>query len=367
MFKKEVGPTHLIDDQYRAFLGDLNAIYQKRKDLVLGELASYPNQKADIQKALEKLNPIAKQAGSAEGPSSENTNPSGTGVNKNFLVIVAGLVIVIVSYFAFGGRKESDSITTATPQQSSATASIPKIETPSTDATIQASAANTVNTSEQASPSTLNPRSEPQSNEVSAQSNEANQQNAGLSCSSIEDCIRRSLFAANLEDVESIRKIATAIDQLPKPDLGNKQVSRKLNAQGLESLRRGDFEEAVNTLKLALKENPKDVEISSNLGFSLVKAGRYKEAISVLNGSLVLDPRRTSTWTPLAEAYALDNKPNEAVASIWVALQWSADRDKSIAYYADRIEKERGERQQLFDLYRAILNWSNGSKPDIRL
>ena len=144
MFKKEVGATGLIDDQYKSFLRDLNAIYQKRKDLVLGELASYPNQKVDIQKALEKLNPITKRVVTAEGSSSKKiTNSSGAAVNRDLLVVLAGLVIVIVSYFAFGWRKESDSIATTTLQQSSPSASISAPSTPSpTKPTVAASAAS---------------------------------------------------------------------------------------------------------------------------------------------------------------------------------------------------------------------------------
>jgi predicted Zn-dependent protease len=183
----------------------------------------------------------------------------------------------------------------------------------------------------------------------------------------LDECVKKSLLAAVSEDVDSVRKLATFIDEIPKPDQGNRPISRKLNSEALELLRKNDFDSAVNIFKSAVKENPKDVEINSNLGFALVKGGRYKEAIAVLHNPLILDPRRTSTWTPLAEAYALDNKQNEALASMWIGLQWSADREKSVSYYAERIEKEKNDRPQLFELYKSILDWANGKKPDIRI
>ena len=50
---------------------------------------------------------------------------------------------------------------------------------------------------------------------------------------------RQALRAAAREDVDQVRAVATRLDTLPKPDLGNKAVARKLNTEGLESLKRG--------------------------------------------------------------------------------------------------------------------------------
>ena len=333
-FKNEIGSVNQINDQYDKLIQQLNIINQKRKDLVENELNLYANQKAEISKSLKKLNPPVKQNIPDVNSQSDSANSSSSGINKNILIIVIGVVIISIAFFAFNNSKKNESVTSNLAPQPPPNVPIAKVENPTTETT--------------------------------PQTNESNQQAVVLTCSVIEECLRKSLIAASSEDVESIRKIATFIDQFPKPDQGNRPISRKLNTEALEYLKKNDFDAAVNTLKLALKENPKDVEINSNLGFALVKGGRYKEAVSVLTGSLVLDPRRTSTWTPLAEAYALDNKPNEAIAAMWVGLQWSADREKSISYYSDRMEKEKNDRQQLFDLYKSIYNWANGSKPDIK-
>ena len=159
-------------------------------------------------------------------------------------------------------------------------------------------------------------------------------------CSALAACVVQTLAAARKGDIEQVRKIAGVVDAMPKPDQGNRPVSRQLNGAGIDALKRDDHAEAVGKLRQALKENPRDVEIAGNLGFALVKAGQAPDATEVLQAALVLDPRRTSTWTPLAEAYALAGRTEDAKGAMWVSFQWSANRDKSLAYYQDRAARE---------------------------
>lgn len=184
-------------------------------------------------------------------------------------------------------------------------------------------------------------------------------------CADTTACLGQALRAAAREDVEQVRAVATRLDALPKPDLGNKAVARKLNTEGLEALKRDDFAAAVDAFRRGQRENPRDVELAGNLGFALVKAGKPGDAVTVLTQALVLDPRRSSTWTPLAEALALANRRDEAVAALWVAFQWSGNRDKSLAFYASQADKERGVRPALAEMYAAMLGWTGGSKPQV--
>lgn len=159
-------------------------------------------------------------------------------------------------------------------------------------------------------------------------------------CTELETCVRQSLAAGRAQDVEALRAQASRIDALPKPDVGNKAVARQHNSSGLEALKRGEPAAAVDVLRLALRENPRDVEVAGNLGYALVKAERAAEAADVLLAALVLDPRRSSTWTPLAEALALSGRSADAQAALWIAYQWSGNRDKSLAWYQDRASQE---------------------------
>ena len=172
---------------------------------------------------------------------------------------------------------------------------------------------------------------------------------SAVDCAAVAACVQQTLAAARKADIDTVRKLAGTIDVMAKPDQGNRPVSRQLNTAGIDALKRDDFAAAVAKLRQALGENPRDVEIAGNLGFALVKAGQVAEAADVLQTALVLDPRRTSTWTPLAEAYALAGRMEDAKAAMWVSLQWSANRDKSLAYYQDRVAREtRGPLQALY-------------------
>ena len=162
-----------------------------------------------------------------------------------------------------------------------------------------------------------------------------------------------------------MRAAASKIDMLPKPDMGNRPVSRKLNDEGLNALKKGDPTAAVEFFRKGLLENPRDVEIAGNLGFALVRANRPKEAVDVLVDALVLDPRRSSTWTPLAEALALSDRGELGLAALWVSYQWSGNREKSEAFYTTRAERE--ERPQLKVMYQSMLDWLAGKKPAFKV
>ena len=182
-------------------------------------------------------------------------------------------------------------------------------------------------------------------------------------CGNINDCLSIALRAAPDEDVETVRRVALRIDELEKPLQGNRPLSRKINAEALAAFNREDYQSAVELFKSAYQENPRDVEITANYGFALVRIRRLNDAVNVLTQALILDPRRTSTWTPIAEAYALMGRPVEALSAMWVGFQWSNDREKSINYYVARIDKEQGQNREIYDLYVYMLAWARGNKP----
>lgn len=182
-------------------------------------------------------------------------------------------------------------------------------------------------------------------------------------CGDINDCLLTALRAAADEDVETVRRVALRIDELDKPVQGNRPLSRKINAEALAAFNQEEYQSAVELFKTAYQENPRDVEITANYGFALVRVRRLNDAVNVLTQALILDPRRTSTWTPIAEAYALMGRPVEALSAMWVGFQWSNDREKSINYYLAMIDKEQGQNREIYDLYVYMLAWAQGNKP----
>lgn len=169
---------------------------------------------------------------------------------------------------------------------------------------------------------------------------------AEADCQALAECIQHSLAAGRRQDIDAVRRYASRIEAMPKPDLGNRAVSRQLNTAALEALKKSDFDNAVQQLQRAQRENGRDVEIAGNLGYALLKGGQHGPAIEAMQSALLLDPRRTSTWTPLAEALALAGREADAKAALWISFQWSPNRDKSLAYYQDRATNDPQPRLQ---------------------
>jgi len=171
-------------------------------------------------------------------------------------------------------------------------------------------------------------------------------------CDALDVCIARTLAAARDEDIDAVRRLATRIDALPRPDQGNRAVGRQLNATGLEAVKADRYDDAAKHFEQGRGENPQDVEIVANLGFALTKAGRPQQALRPLYAAVLLDPRRTATWVPLAEAMAASGRHDDAVAAAWLAFQWSGNRERTVGFFGSRAEAEADVRIQR--MYREI-------------
>ena len=193
-------------------------------------------------------------------------------------------------------------------------------------------------------------------------------QGSKTDCSQLKDCLNLSLQAAMREDLEAVRTLATRIDALPHPAPGNRAQARKLNQQALAALQAGDPAQAVSLLKAAVKEDPKDVEVMGNLGFALLKAQQPQEAASVLSEALLLDPRRTSSWAPLGEALGASGHNAQGSAALWIAWQWSSNRDRTLTAWQDKVQREAAaQHTAMADMYARTAQWvTSGQKPDFR-
>jgi len=142
-------------------------------------------------------------------------------------------------------------------------------------------------------------------------------------------------------DVETVRSIAEKIDTLDKPLRGNRSTARKLNEEALHAFKQKDFAQAAAIFAEAHREDPSDVEVASNLGFARIKAGDFFGANQALMTALRLNPRRASTWVPIAELAARrDHNTVDAIPALLVAYEWSTAKDKTIEYYSVQANSE---------------------------
>ncbi len=158
-----------------------------------------------------------------------------------------------------------------------------------------------------------------------------------ISCLTIDTCFQAMLTSMSANNVNDLRTIAEKIDNFEKPARGNRTLARKLNDEGLKAFRDNDFSLASATFARAWQEDSSDAEVAANLGFARVKVNDFTGAKEALMGALKIDPRRTSTWVPIAELLAKSQpKTGAAVSALLIAYEWSSARQKAIDFYTSQ-------------------------------
>lgn len=207
-------------------------------------------------------------------------------------------------------------------------------------------------------PTTASPSSQPSG----AASTNPTASTVPASCSDVNTCLESSLVAAKHEDSDGLRHLATIIDGFPKPDMGNKAFARDLNKRALDALKNNDYAGAEPLLAQAYKTNPQDVEIAANYGFVLVHQQQVDTALTALKAALILNPRRTATWVPIAEALAAKGDNQDATAALWIAYQWSSNQTTTINFYAQHAADTPAD--DMTPIYAQALSWiRDGQRP----
>lgn len=157
-------------------------------------------------------------------------------------------------------------------------------------------------------------------------------------CTSAQDCVEVMLSAVEPLQQEIVHLAAARISDLPKPIAGDRKAARLINQRGIELLSSGANEEAVQKFLQARGLDSRDVEIQANLGWAYVLTSKPFEAKQALVSALLLDPRRTSAWSPLAEAHDLEGNSKNAAAALLLAYEFSSNRDKTIDFFKSKAE-----------------------------
>jgi Flp pilus assembly protein TadD len=155
-------------------------------------------------------------------------------------------------------------------------------------------------------------------------------------CADLKACIAVMLEAADPRSPEALKAATARLGQMNKAQRGDRKVARALNAKGLAEFKMGNTARAVDLLNEASVADPADVEILSNLGYIALQANRMEDAVAALASALLLDSRRTSTWTPIAELYVVRGKTDNAVRSLLLGYEFSGNQDKTVAHFEDK-------------------------------
>ena len=151
------------------------------------------------------------------------------------------------------------------------------------------------------------------------------------------------LAAAKREDLSGAMDLASRLAGMPKPQRGDRKLARKLNADGLEELKKRSLPSAADLLTRALQADPGDEEIISNLIYTYIEAGNFIAPEPLLYDGLLLNPRRANIWLLTAVLKQKQNKPSDALQAIWLAWQFSGDKKGLKSLLDKRILDEADE------------------------
>ncbi len=165
-----------------------------------------------------------------------------------------------------------------------------------------------------------------------------------------------ALNAEGLSHESVLQETMLQIENLSKPEQGNKKVARAINLKGLAALKEGDFNKAVELFEKANRLDESDVEIINNLGFSYLKQGDFNAAQQAIISALTLSPGRTTAWENLGEVFGKKGEVNKAVACFSNAYRFSKDRLTLHQYMKTRNEKEDDKR--LKQAREKAVNWA---------
>lgn len=148
------------------------------------------------------------------------------------------------------------------------------------------------------------------------------------------------LRATATNDLSSIYSATSNVINLEKPERGNRAEARRLNIMGLAAFNNHEYSDAASILYEAARMDPGDVEIQANLGMALIDSSRFQEAKEPLLVAININPKRTSTWIPLAHYYFQSEDLSKATAALLLAYEFSSNRPKTLSYFDEKSKSQ---------------------------
>ncbi|MGD0958883.1 MAG: hypothetical protein ABSB19_03670 [Methylomonas sp.] len=113
------------------------------------------------------------------------------------------------------------------------------------------------------------------------------------------------IISASVSGSETeVLAIKSKIEALAKPESGDNKNARSLNDKAISEFKIGNFDSALSLMNLAFEQDKSDAEISCNLGYFLLRAGKTSQAETQIRNSISLNPNRAMTWINLGEYFA---------------------------------------------------------------
>ncbi|WP_343669118.1 hypothetical protein [Paraburkholderia heleia] len=210
-----------------------------------------------------------------------------------------------------------------------------------TDQANTAQVSNHVDTSQPVAQTMTNQQATSVYQQYKAASENTQPQTDTANCTTATDCAKAMLGFAKSENLAGAMQAASTIDSLTKPERGDKATARKLDQDGLAALKASNASDAVKLFAQAHDADPGDEEVISNLAYAYSADEQLAKSEDTAVLALSLNPRRTSVWAPLAVTLAKEGHPDQAVEAMWLAFQFSGDKQKTLSFIDTRLADER--------------------------
>jgi tetratricopeptide (TPR) repeat protein len=139
-------------------------------------------------------------------------------------------------------------------------------------------------------------------------------------------------YAGALELLDELEEL------LPDPTRISQLHASAYLGRGYQFMGAGDFSAARHTFLEGRRYNADDLNLWQGEAMVLLKSGQYAEAVSILNQTLGLDPRSSSTYLLLGRAYYADGRMPEALDALSTSI--ALDGGKQATALRDKVSRE---------------------------
>ena len=166
--------------------------------------------------------------------------------------------------------------------------------------------------------------------------------------------VQRMLGQAARNDEAGLNASRQQLESGVKPAHRNAKEARALNQQGLDALKRNDYQAAVAVFQKAQEADPADVEVAGNLGYANLKLGQFKRAEHQLVYAISLSPGRSSSWFNLGQVYGALGEVEKATGAFVAVYRFSQNPPKTLDFMRQALTAPENNETTRVALKRAL-------------
>ena len=161
---------------------------------------------------------------------------------------------------------------------------------------------------------------------------------------SLSQLIEFMLNAARLNNLSKDFGEQSILNNLPRPERGDRKIARENNKSGIKSLNMGDYKTAVSFFAAGVAVDPADIELRNNQGYALMMNGQMDAAFVKLIDVLSFDVARSGAWANLGFVFAKQGNQENAVSAFKLSYYFSRFPENTISFFKTRSESDADDK-----------------------